>query len=68
MKNLSKIELSVEAYNTLQRVIRSLYDSKTILDEKLNAIHGSNGIPEDNEFLNYVRLKIRELIDTLEAV
>ena len=68
MANLSKLEISTEAYGTLQNVIRSLYDSKYILDRKLDNLNCQSMPPEDAIFLNQIRLRLIELIDAFKAV
>ena len=68
MKNLSKLEISTEAYGTLQNVIRSLYDSKDILDRKLDNLSCQGMPPEDAIFLNQIRLRLIELIDAFKAI
>lgn len=68
MENLSKLEISTEAYGTLQNVIRSLYDSKDILDRKLDNLNCQGMPPEDAIFLNQIRLRLIELIDAFKAI
>ena len=68
MANLSKLEISTEAYCTLQNVIRSLYDSKDILDRKLDNCNCQGMPPEDTIFLNQIRLRLIELIDAFKAI